>query len=189
MQAAGIAPEDIDTVIVSHAHGDHINGLVNENGDLVFPNANYVIWGEEWDYWTSEATLADISEARANVIRNKLLPIQGKLTRITAEDQEIAPGVCPLPTPGHTPGHISLMIESDGERLMHIVDASHLLFQQQRPEWSPMYDSLPDVAAETRRRIFEKAATENLLVLAYHHPFPGLGHIARDGDAFVWQPD
>jgi glyoxylase-like metal-dependent hydrolase (beta-lactamase superfamily II) len=187
LKSVGISPEDIDTVIVSHAHGDHVNGLVSEDGDLVFSNANYVIWAEEWNYWTSDETQATIGEARAATVRNKLLPLQGKLTLIDSEDQEIAPGICPMPTPGHTPGHMSLMIESDGERLLHMVDVSHLLFQPQNPDWSPMYDSLPELAAETRRRIFEKAADEDLLVLAYHHPFPGLGHFRKQGEAFVWE--
>jgi glyoxylase-like metal-dependent hydrolase (beta-lactamase superfamily II) len=187
LESIGIAPEDIDTVIITHAHGDHVNGLVNEAGELIFANANYVMWGDEWAYWTNEENLANMLEYRVATVQNKLLPLQHKLTLVTSEDQEIAPGICPMPTPGHTPGHMALMIESDGERLLHMVDVSHLLFQPQNPDWSPMYDSLPELAAETRRRIFEKAAAEDLLVLAYHHPFPGLGYFRKQGEAFVWE--
>jgi glyoxylase-like metal-dependent hydrolase (beta-lactamase superfamily II) len=138
-------------------------------------------------YWTNEENLANMLEYRVATVQNKLLPLQNKLMLVTSEDQEIAPGICPMPTPGHTPGHMALMIESDGERLLHMVDVSHLLFQPQNPDWSPVYDSLPELAAETRRRIFEKAAAEDLLVLAYHHPFPGLGYFRKQGEAFVWE--
>ena len=187
LQSVGIAPEDIDTVIITHAHGDHINGTMDADGGFVFTNANYVMWAGEWNYWTSEATLASIAPDRAAMMREKMAPFQEKLTLIDSEDQEIAPGICPISTPGHTPGHMSLMIESDGERMVHMVDVSHLLFQPQHPDWSPMYDSLPERAAETRRRFYERAVKENLLVLAYHHPFPGLGHFKKEGDGFAWK--
>ena len=188
LQSIGIAPQDIDTVIISHAHGDHINGTMDADGEFVFPHANYVMWAEEWNYWTSEETLASMDPERAALMREKMAPFQEKLTLIDSEDQEIAPGVCPMPTPGHTPGHMSLMIESDGERLVHMVDVSHLLFQPQNPDWSPKYDTLPELAAQTRRRFYERAVAENWLVLAYHHPFPGLGHFEKDGDGFAWKP-
>jgi glyoxylase-like metal-dependent hydrolase (beta-lactamase superfamily II) len=184
LQGEGVNAGDIDTVIITHAHGDHIAGITDKDGDFNFPNASYIIWKDEWTHWTSEEML---SSNRGEVLRAKLLPVESKLTLIDNET-EVAPGVCAIPAPGHTPGHMALLLDSGGERLLHIVDAAHQVIQCEHPDWSPSFDSLPDMSPGTRKGLFDRAAKENLTVMAYHFPFPGLGHVVEKGDAWEWQP-
>jgi len=101
-------------------------------------------------------------------------------------ESEILPGLCVLPAPGHTLGHIALLLESGGERLLHIVDCAHNPAQVSHTDWSPLYDMQPDVSAQTRKALFERAARENILVMAYHFPFPGLGRVIEADGAYQW---
>lgn len=187
LRTAGIAPEDITTVVITHGHGDHIGGLADAEGNLLFPNARCLIWKAEWEHWTNEETLAKMDPQRASNVRAKFGAIRDGVTMIDAED-EILPGIHAIHAPGHTPGHMAILLESSGERLLHIVDAAHQIIQCEHPDWSPMFDWNNTISAPTRRKLFQKAAEENLLTLAYHFPYPGLGHIARQGNAFQWQP-
>ena len=187
LNAAGIAPEDISTIFITHCHGDHIGGLVDGDGNLNYPNAKVVMWKGEWDHWMSEATLADIGEQRAGFLHAKLDPIQDRLSLLAAET-EFAPGVSALFLPGHTPGHTGLRLESAGEKMLHMVDCAHMEVQFAHPDWSPGFDSDPDLATVTRRKVFQQAVQEKVLVMDFHFPFPSLGHIVPDGDAFKWVP-
>ena len=187
LRAAGVAPEDIAVVVISHCHPDHIGGLSDDEGQLHYPNARYVIWKAEWQHWLGETGLAQWGEEYAAFLRAKLLPLQAKITLLDAET-EIVPGVSALSLPGHTPGHMGLRLHSAGERLLDIVDTAHVLVQMAHPEWSPRYDTDPAMAAVTRRKVFAQAAQEKLLVMGFHFPVPGLGHIVPEGDAFKWQP-
>jgi len=105
---------------------------------------------------------------------------------LIAGEGEVAPGVTLLPAYGHTPGHSAVLIESEGSRLLHIVDAMHLPAQINLPDARPKYDLLPEIAVATRRALINRAESENLQLLVYHFAFPGLGHIRRDGDRRVW---
>lgn len=177
LEGEGIRPESIDTVIITHAHGDHVNGLIDSNGDMIFFNARHVIWREEWEFWTER------DEPHAKLME---LGVQN-VDQIDTET-EIIPGICPVPLPGHTPGHIGLLIQSGDSRLLHIVDALHNTLQLLYPEMSVHFDTDKTISADSRRKILQRAADEKLLVQTYHLPFPGLGYVAPQGTAFIWKP-
>jgi glyoxylase-like metal-dependent hydrolase (beta-lactamase superfamily II) len=191
LQAEGIAPESIDVVNLTHCHPDHIGGITSEEGKLTFPSARYAMWKDEWDFWTSEQAEEKLDEHIRGVLlkvaRKKLPPIQDRLNLIEHE-REIVPGVYAITAPGHTPGHMAIAISSGGEQLLCIADVVLHPIHLEHPEWCAVVDFAPDQIAATRRRIFNWAATENAIVLAFHFPFPGLGHIVQKGDAWGWQP-
>jgi glyoxylase-like metal-dependent hydrolase (beta-lactamase superfamily II) len=179
---AGIEVNRIEHVVISHAHGDHVGGLVSTDGVLTYPRAQYHVWKEEWAAWNEAAQKPENAES---VIRKSLLAIQDRVNLIDHE-HEFLPGIHAIHTPGHTPGHMALLIESQGECLLHVVDAVHHPSQVVHTDWSPGFDHQPDLAAVTRRKLLERVADENLLMLAYHFPFPGLGHVARNGEQLQW---
>ena len=185
--AEGIAPESVDTVILTHFHMDHVGGLLDENGAAVFPSARLVASRAEHDYWMREEHLATLTEVRQRVLRGVFSAYPN--VELLESDAEIAPGVRFQPLPGHTPGHCGLLIESQGARLLHIADTMHHTpMQLNLPDAAPRFDVLPDVAIATRRRVIERAASENLRLLAYHFAFPGLGHIHTRNGRYAWQP-
>jgi len=183
LEHAGIRREDIDGIIITHGDGDHIGGITQDDGSLTFPNASYDIWKSEWEFRMKEAEASDDPQ---HPVRRHLLPIRNRLNLIDHET-EIAPGIWMLPMPGHKVGHCGLLLESGGERLLHIVDAAHHPMQLSHPDWSPRFDLQPELAVQTRKALFERAARENLLVLAYHFPFPGLGYIKEQDGVLWWQ--
>ena len=191
LQAEGIAPEDIDMVILTHCHPDHIGGNTLDNGKPAFPNARFAMWKDEWDFWTSnqaeEKLDEHVREVLLSVARKNLPPIQERLDLIERE-REILPGIHAIAAPGHTPGHMALVISSGGEQLLCISDTALHPIHLEQPEWCAAVDFAPDQVVATRRRILNRAAAEKALVLAFHFPFPGLGHIVQKGEAWQWQP-
>lgn len=183
----GITPDQIDVVFLTHFHGDHINGLVKNDGNLTYPNATYITTDDEWNGWMSDEALNAIGEERAAGLKKVLLPIKDKLTLVSF-DEEIAPGVTTIAAQGHTPGHAALLIESNGEQLMHLVDTAHRIFQLRNPAFSPHFDSQPDLSPQTREALLKQVSDDNLLTMFYHFPFPGLGHVVKDGSVYRWQP-
>ncbi len=197
LQAEGIAPGDIDTVILSHGHPDHIGGNVGGEGKPAFPKARYVMWKSEWDFWTAETTLEKLATGElmgpelgsmvATWVRNNLPPIQGQLDLVDHET-EIVAGIHAISAPGHTPGHMALAIASGSEQLLFGADTVlHPIYLEQ-PDWYPIFDFLPEQAMTTRRQFLNRAAAEKALVHLYHFPFPGLGHLSQKGQGWQWQP-
>jgi len=184
LQAEGITPEDIDTVILTHGHGDHIGGCVNAVGQPAFPNARYLITQTEWDYWTD---LQDKSERIVQLIRRCLLPLKPQLETIQP-GEEILPGIRTLPAAGHTSGHIALEITSGGETLLNLADAVLHPIQLENPDWVAAFDASPEQTVATRKVLCQRAVETGARVLVFHFtPFPGLGYILKKGNSWAWQ--
>jgi len=196
LKVGGVAPEDIDVVILTHCHIDHIGGAVDAEGKPAFPSARYVISREEWDFWTSEKAAETVAklkigdehvkEGLITVPRQKLLPIRDQLDFIDRET-EIVPGVRVVEAPGHTPGHMAVAVTSESEELLYISDTVIHPIHLQRPDWYSAVAIDPVRAVVTRRRIFERAVAERTLIHASHFPFPGLGYVVQEGEEWRWQ--
>jgi glyoxylase-like metal-dependent hydrolase (beta-lactamase superfamily II) len=192
LKAEGITPEEITTVVLTHAHPDHIGGVLDAARKPAFPNARYVMSRTEWDFWTSDPDLRNnglddhVKELLVSCARNKLPPLQECIELLDGE-KEIVPGVYAIPAPGHTPGHMALVISSSKEQLLHMSDSVLHPMHMEHPAWRNVFDLSEDTAATTRRRLLDRAAAENASVLAYHFPFPGRGRVKNNGNAWKWE--
>lgn len=194
LAAEGIAPEDIDIVLFTHLHFDHGTGAVDAEGKPMFPKARYLVGQTEYEFWWGEPSLAELpltDELRKflrETAKAPLVALQGKIEQIAPGD-EVAPGVKVIDAPGHTPGHLGVEVASAGEGLIHVGDAaSQPILHLEHPDWFAGSDNWPAQSMMTRRTLLDRAAKENLLVMTYHFPFPGVGRVTIDGDGWAWQP-
>jgi glyoxylase-like metal-dependent hydrolase (beta-lactamase superfamily II) len=188
MQAAGIDPAGIDTVVITHAHPDHVGGTLDGEGRLVYANAHYYIAKDEWEFWFSELAQAKTPELFVACARTNLEPLRGRVTLLEREG-EIVPGIGAIAAPGHTPGHMVVSVSSGGERLLYIGDTVLYPLHLEHPDWLSIYDIVPDKAEVSKWAIFDLAAQEGVWVIGQHFPpFPSLGHVVKRGTGWAWQP-
>jgi glyoxylase-like metal-dependent hydrolase (beta-lactamase superfamily II) len=188
LKAAGIEPEEIDTVVITHAHPDHIGGTLDAEDNLVFARASYYISKEEWDFWFSEGTVDLVPKWFVRLARESLEALRGRMTLLEGES-EIVPGIRAVPAPGHTPGHMVVSVSSGDEQLLYIGDTATHVLHLEHPDWRPSYDILTEEAIASQRQILDLAAAEGALVVGTHFfPFPSLGTVVKKGEGWQWQP-
>ena len=195
LQAEGVDAKDVDTVVLTHGHGDHIGGSVDGSGEPVFANARHVMWADEWFFWKGEADLSSVSmpdglkQMLTDTAREKLGALERRMDLIDSEG-EIVPGVFAIEAKGHTPGHMAVAISSGDEQLLYISDTVLHPLHLEYPDWqTDFYDFDAAEAASSKRRLFDQAAAEGALALTFHfYPFPSLGHVVREGEGWRWQP-
>ncbi|MCY4062801.1 MAG: MBL fold metallo-hydrolase [Chloroflexi bacterium] len=185
LKSLNLAPAEIDIVYLTHFHGDHIAGLADDAGQLAFPNASYMTTQAEWDEWTARWSASDAPQDQKTL--DLFTSLQDRFSFASPGD-EIAPGLSVVDLKGHTLGHSGLLIESGGERLLHVVDLLHQPFQFANTDWHFSFDSDAELAVETRRRVLQQCADEEILTLFYHMPFPGLGKVSGENDVYRWNP-
>ncbi|GIW06597.1 MAG: MBL fold metallo-hydrolase [Dehalococcoidia bacterium] len=186
LTSAGIRPEDVTDVIISHAHADHIGWATveDEHGRRpTFPNARYWMSATEFRHWTQPEQLEAVAAVRTHL---PVLSTSGQL-ELPDGEVEIAPGVRLLPTPGHTPGHRSVLIADGAQVALFTGDISHHPLHYEKPNWGSQFDTDSDLAYRTRLRVLQQAAADRILLVSYHHPTP-FGHAIHNGAAFRWQP-
>ena len=192
LEASGYRAEDIDKIILTHCHPDHLLGVIDDFEETAqFPNAEYYINGSELDFWIAEdaaSKLPDNFKGFALGARRTLLPIRSKTHRVK-NDEEIVPGISMIDSFGHTLGHMSVMAQSASEKLLITSDAvHHANISLEHPDWVPTVDMDAKQSIATRRRLLEMAVTDRFMVVGYHFPFPGVGHIVRAGNVYRWIP-
>lgn len=191
LRAAGYTPEQVDTVIISHFHGDHIQGLRRKDGTAQFPNAELMVPEAEWAFWMDDAKMNQAPEgmqAGFQGVRRVFAPVADQVTRYGGE-RELVPGLTAMPAPGHTPGHTAFVLASGDDRLLIWSDTTNKpeLFVR-HPGWHAVFDMDSDQAEATRRRLLDMAASERMRLVGYHFPFPATGFIGRDGDSYTFVP-
>jgi len=190
-RAAGFDPSQVNTIVISHFHGDHINGMRRKDGTAVFPNAEVLVPAIEWAFWMDDARMNQAPEnMRGGFLgaRRVFSPI-AKDVKQYEMDKEIVPGLTSVAAPGHTPGHTAYMLSSGSGKLLILSDtANHPALFVRNPDWSAVFDMDADVARATRRKMLDLAASERAQVAFYHAPFPATGHITKDGDGFRFVP-
>ena len=192
LAALGVKPEEITTILCSHAHPDHVVGLIEATGAARYPNAELAVTEVEHAYWTSDATRDAAPEhthpffdgARAG------LNAYAAKTRHFADGAEVVPGVEAVFLPGHTPGHSGFIVRSGSEALFMWADIIHLPgLQYAHPEVAIGFDVDPDMARASRRKAFDRASADKMLVAGIHHDFPLFGHVRAQGQAFAWDAE
>lgn len=194
--AAGVKAADIDTILISHFHPDHINGLKTKDGGKVFPNAQIFVPEPEWTFWMDDGNQSRAKGSVLGYFRNarRIFGDIGKEVQRFKPGAEIVPGIVSLPAYGHTPGHTAFSVQSGTAQLLVMSDTvrNPELFAR-NPDWQPIFDMDGTLAVKTRRIMLDRAVADRMLVAAYHFPFPASGHMIKRGTGYelvpsMWRP-
>lgn len=195
MEAAGIDPKQIDIVLISHFHGDHIGGLKNADGSPAFPNAEIKVPAVEQAFWGDDANQSKANGFNKGQFAGVKKMMEG--VKVTPYDsgKEVAPGITSVFTPGHTPGHTSFVIASGAKKLLVQSDVTNIpsLFLR-NPDWQVSFDNDGALAVQTRHKMYDMAAAEKMPVAGYHFPYPCIGHVEKNGAGYrlvpvAWDPN
>ena len=188
---AGIDPKAVDLIVISHFHPDHINGIKDKDNALIFPNAEIMVPEPEWAYWMDDANLnaapADLKLTFRNQ-RRIFSDIAPQVTRFVP-GREVTPGLVTLPAAGHTPGHTVFAIHSGAQSLLVLSDtAQHPAVFARHPDWQAAFDIDGTAAVATRKKLFDRACADRMLVTGYHFPFPACGHLLKTATGYEHVP-
>lgn len=173
LQAAGFSADDITVVVITHMHGDHIGGLADDSGTPTFPNARYVTGQIEYD---------TTAQGDNDNFKNKVAPLAEKMTFL-GDGEDVVSGVTSMATFGHTPGHMTYLLDSGGQQLVIAADfANHYVWSLAYPDWEVRFDRDKAAAAASRRKLLGMLAAEKIPFVGYHMPFPGIGYVATRGE-------
>ncbi len=189
MAAAGLDPKNVKAIVVSHFHGDHISGLMAKDTNAqTFPDAEIIVPAAELKWWTQP--IDSIAAPRQGLAKRiqATFPTWKNVKPVDGE-AELAPGVRAVPAFGHTQGHTAHLISSGGQQLLVTADATNVqaLFVK-NPEWAAAFDHVPDLAVETRKKLFDRAIADKAMVAGYHWGLPNVGTIAKDGSGYAFTP-
>jgi glyoxylase-like metal-dependent hydrolase (beta-lactamase superfamily II) len=193
LAAAGIDAKTVDTVIISHFHGDHINGLLGADNKLAFPNAEVMVPKSEWDYWMDDGNASRAPEGLVKATHGNVRRVFGALAnKVTQYEagKEIAPGITSVFTPGHTLGHTSHIVASGSDRVLVQADvtAGPALLFVRNPGWHAAFDMDGPLGEQTRRKLYDMAVADKILIQGFHLPFPSAGYVEKDGAGYRLAP-
>jgi glyoxylase-like metal-dependent hydrolase (beta-lactamase superfamily II) len=199
LAASGIDAKDVNSVIISHYHGDHINGLLKADNSLAFPNAEILVPAAEHKYFSDDAEMNRQTGERMTGVFKNMRRVFGNAEvakRVKTYDagKEVVPGINAVASHGHTPGHTSHVVSSGGKSVFVQADVTNVPFLFARnPGWHLMFDQDPQMAEATRRKVYDMLATERMMMQGFHYPFPAVAHIERSGNGFrevpvPWSP-
>jgi glyoxylase-like metal-dependent hydrolase (beta-lactamase superfamily II) len=184
---AGYKPEEVDVIVITHGHPDHIGGLT-KGGHPVFPKARYVFGAADFDFWKKGENVREARKFNRELYVKICLPLADRSTFIKPGD-EVVLGIRAVDAFGHSPGMMAFMIESEGKRLLNWADTcGHFVVSLQRPDLHLDVDDDKEKAVATRKRILDMVATDKLFVAGFHMPFPGLGYVEKSAGAYCWVP-
>jgi glyoxylase-like metal-dependent hydrolase (beta-lactamase superfamily II) len=180
---AGVSPDAIDVVVITHMHPDHIGGMMTD-GVPTFPNARYVTGASEYNFWSA----MDAGNRVGDMVAANVSPMAEKMTFVD-DGGSVASGVTAMASFGHTPGHMCYMLESGGRQLVLTADvANHYVWSFARPDWAFSFDANPEDAAASRRRVLGMLAADKIPMIGYHMPFPAAGYVETREDGFRYVP-
>ena len=189
LAAAGISPDAIDTVIISHYHGDHVNGLLKADNTPAFAKAEILVPANEHKFWMDDGEMSRAAPGRIEgLFKNNRRVFSGEIlkrVRTYEWDKEVAPGITAFGTPGHSPGHTSLVVQSGSSKVFVQGDVTHVPYLFARnPGWHAMFDQNPTVAEATRRKTYDMLASEKMMVQGFHYPFPAHAYIEKTANGY-----
>jgi glyoxylase-like metal-dependent hydrolase (beta-lactamase superfamily II) len=198
LAAAGIDANAINAVIISHYHGDHVNGLLRADNSLAFPNAEIFVPAAEHKFWMDDGEMSRAPKGRIEgLFKNNRRVFTGEVAKRAQTyewGKEVVPGITAVGTPGHSPGHTSHVIASGSDKVFAQADVTHVPYLFARnPHWHAFYDQDGNMAEETRRKVYDMLVAERMMVQGFHYPFPSVAHVEKSGSGYreipmPWNP-